>query len=60
MKVPMQQILMVFFDRMAVSETSAVAVMEVWLIDSPDPKPNASWATMGPLQSFCTWCSLVQ
>ena len=23
---------------MAVSETSEVAVMEVWLIDSPDPK----------------------
>ena len=45
---------------MAVSETSEVAVMEVWLIDSPDPKTNASWATVGPLQSFCTLCSLVQ
>ena len=34
---------------MAVSETIEVAVMEVWLIDSPDPKINTSWAT---------WCSL--
>ena len=33
---------------MAVSEASMVAVMEVWLIDSPDPKTNASWVT----QSF--------
>ena len=24
---------------MAVSEASEVAVMEIWLIDSPDPKP---------------------
>ena len=38
---------------MAVSETSEVAVMEVWLIDSPDPKTNTSWATKGALQSFC-------
>ena len=37
---------------MAVSETSEVAVMAVWLNDSPDPKANASWATKGPLQSF--------
>ena len=44
---------------MAVSETFEVAVMEVWLIDSPDPKINTSWATKGPLQLFCTWCSLV-
>ena len=43
---------------MAVSETIEVAVMEVWLIDSPDPKINTSWATKGPLQLFCTWCSL--
>ena len=42
---------------MAVSETIEVAVMEVWLIDSPDPKINTSWATKGPLQLFCTWCS---
>ena len=37
---------------MAVSETSEVAEMEVWLNDSPDPKANASWAIKGPLQSF--------
>ena len=43
---------------MAVSETSEVAVKEVWLIDSPGPKTNTSWATKGPLQSFCTWRSL--
>ena len=47
-------------DWMAVFETSEVAVMEVWLNESPDPKANVSWATKGPLQSFCTWCSLVQ
>ena len=59
MKVPMQQIQMVFLTEW-LFETSEVAVMEVWLNDSPDPKANASWATKGPLQSFCTWCSLVQ
>ena len=37
---------------MAVSEARKVAVMEVWVLDSPDPKTNASWATLGPLQSF--------
>ena len=36
---------------MAVFETSEVAVMEVWLKESPDPKANASWVTKGPLQS---------
>ena len=30
---------------MDVFETSEVAVMEVWLNESPDPKANASWAT---------------
>ena len=41
-------------DWMAVSEATKVGVMELWLIDSPDPKTNASWANLGPLQSFCT------
>ena len=36
----------------AVSETNEVAVMEVWLNDSPDPKANASWATKGHYNHF--------
>ena len=42
---------------MAVFETSEVAVMEVWLIDSPDPKANASWATTMILHLVFT-CSM--
>ena len=41
MKVPMQTDLDGISDWMAVFETSEVAVMEVWLNDSPDNKANA-------------------